>query len=121
MRSQTSAVILLIVFLLSVVVSVHLFTVGLANPSSMIPPPPPLPRVYIRADGSVDPSNAPIQRVGNIFTLTGSLGERVIDVQCDDVVIDGAGFGFSGKTYENGVVLSGRKNVVVKNFCFENV
>jgi len=87
----------------------------------MIPPPPPLPRVYIRADGSVDPSNAPIQRVGNIFTLTGSLGERVIDVQCDDVVIDGAGFGFSGKTYENGVVLSGRKNVVVKNFCFENV
>lgn len=109
------AVVLVVALSFSMVASVQLFTIGSANPSSMVPPPPPLPRVYIRADGNVDPANSPIQHVGNVYTLTASLNERVVEVQCDNIVIDGASYTVTGKTYENGVVLANRKNVVVKN------
>jgi parallel beta-helix repeat protein len=110
-----SAVTLVVALLFSAVASIQLFSVGSANPSSMIPPPPPLPRIFIRADGSIDPSNSPMQHVGNVYTLTASLSDRVIEIQCDNVVIDGASYTVTGKTYENGVVLASRKNVVVKN------
>jgi len=112
---RTLAVMLAFALLLSAVASVQLFSVGSANPSSMIPPPPPLARIYIKADGSVDPSTALIQRVGNVYTLTANIVDRVIEVQRDNVVIDGAGYSLTGKTYENGVVLAGRKNVSIKN------
>ncbi len=29
--------------------------------------------IYIRADGSIDPADAPIQRNGSIYTLTGNI------------------------------------------------
>ena len=29
--------------------------------------------IYIRADGSIDPPTAPIQRVGDYYTLTGDM------------------------------------------------
>ena len=109
------AVMLAFALVFSAVASVQLFGMGSANPSSMIPPPPPLARIYIRADGNVDPSTALIQRVGNVYTLTANIVDRVIEVQCDNIVIDGAGCSLTGKTYENGVVLAGRKNVSVKN------
>jgi parallel beta-helix repeat protein len=119
MKSEAIVMVLLVLFSLTSVISVKLFNVGLANPSSMIPPPPPLPRIYVREDGTLEPSNVPIQRAGNVYTLTASLGERVIEVQRDNVVIDGIGFSMAGKTYENGVILSGRQNVVVKNLVLK--
>ncbi len=51
--------------------------------------------VYIRADGSVEPSTAPIQRNGNVYTLTGDIHGSIV-VERSNVVIDGAGFTLQG-------------------------
>ena len=51
--------------------------------------------IYIRSDGSVAPSTAPIQRVENVYTFTDDIQGSII-VERDNVVIDGAGFTLQG-------------------------
>jgi len=51
--------------------------------------------IYIRSDGSVEPSTAPIQRVENVYTFTDDIQGSII-VERDNVVIDGAGFTLQG-------------------------
>jgi parallel beta-helix repeat protein len=74
--------------------------------------------IYIRADGSVDPPDAPIQRDGDTYTFTADIYNPVV-VERDNVVIDGDGYtlqGPGGGYYDpNGVRLSGRTNVTVQN------
>src|SRR4030043_703437 len=45
--------------------------------------------VIIRADGSVSPSTAPIQRVGDLYVLTGDEGG--ISVERSNITLDGRG------------------------------
>ena len=75
--------------------------------------------VYIRADGSIDPPDAPIHRDGNVYTLTGNItssGDGIV-VERDNIIIDGAGYTLEGTgAYPyKGVDLSGRSNVTIKN------
>lgn len=51
--------------------------------------------IYIRSDGSVEPSTAPIQCVENVYTFTADIQGMII-VEKDNVVIDGAGFALRG-------------------------
>ena len=51
--------------------------------------------IYIRSDGSVEPSTAPIQRVENIYTFTDDV-QGSVSVERDNVVIDGTGFTLQG-------------------------
>jgi len=51
--------------------------------------------IYIRADGSVDPSTVPIERDGNVYTFTDDVHGSII-VEKDNAVIDGAGFTLQG-------------------------
>jgi parallel beta-helix repeat protein len=74
--------------------------------------------VYIRADGEVYPSNAPIQRQGNVYTLTDNINESIV-VQRSNVVVDGAGtYALTGPDdYESiGIALTDRQNVTIQNF-----
>ncbi len=80
--------------------------------------------IYIRADGSVDPSTAPILTVDNVtYTLTNNITGDVpewasaIIVERDNIVIDGAGHSIQGRigTHGIGIHLDGRKNVTIKN------
>jgi parallel beta-helix repeat protein len=72
--------------------------------------------IYIRADGSVDPSTAPMRRTGDTYTLTGNIMSSAngIVVERDNIVVDGAGYAFRG-TGGIGVDLSNRSNVTVRN------
>jgi parallel beta-helix repeat protein len=70
--------------------------------------------IYIRADGSIDPPSAPIQRVDEVYTLTFNINESIV-IERDDIVIDGAGYILQGES-ATGLSLSQRKNVTVKNF-----
>jgi len=71
--------------------------------------------VYIRADGSVDPSSAPISTVDNVtYTLTGNIYDFIV-VERDNIVLDGAGYTVQGTGNGTGIYLSGRSNVTVKN------
>ena len=72
--------------------------------------------VYIRDDGSVDPSTAPISTVDNItYTFTGNIHDSLV-VERDSIVIDGAGYklrGLGGRWF--GIRLWNRNNVTIKN------
>jgi len=71
--------------------------------------------VYIRADGSVDPSSAPISTVDNVtYTLTDNVNDSIV-VERDNIVLDGAGYTVQGTGNGTGIDLSGRSNVTVKN------
>ena len=65
--------------------------------------------IYIRADGSVDPVTAPIQRDGNVYTFTDNIYDHFV-VERDDVVVDGA-----DHTLYGSITLEGRNNVTIKN------
>jgi len=73
--------------------------------------------ISILSDGSIFTSTnatVPIQRVGNVYTLTDNINEYYIVIQRDNIVVDGAGYTLSGQG-EIGIDLSYRKNVTIKN------
>jgi hypothetical protein len=51
--------------------------------------------VSINADGSVDPSNAPIEVVGKVYTLTANISANML-VHRSNIVIDGDGYALLG-------------------------
>jgi len=91
-------------------------------------PGPDLPRIYIRSDGSVEPATAPIERTGNLYKLTDNIVLYTIEIQRDNIVLDGAGHTIQGnasriKGYDdgnNGVIVAGRNNVTITRLNFEH-
>jgi len=80
--------------------------------------------IYIRADGSVDPPTAPIQRNGNVYTLTSNItsdADPAIVVERDNIMVDGSGFMVegTGAILFRGIYLNGRSNVTIKNTAIE--
>jgi parallel beta-helix repeat protein len=75
--------------------------------------------IYIRADGTVDPADAPIQKNGNVFTLTSNINSDLdgIVIERNFTVLDGAGFTIQGTdtAFSKGIYLSGICNATVKN------
>jgi parallel beta-helix repeat protein len=74
--------------------------------------------IYIKADGSIDPPDAPIITYDNVtYTLTGNITSfwHGIVVERDNVIIDGAGHTLQGSALAGGVDLSFRSNVTIKN------
>jgi len=79
--------------------------------------------VYIRADGSIDPPDAPIITYDNVtYTLTDNItssGDGIV-VERDNIVVNGAGYtlqgpGDGGAGWKEGILLSGVSNVTLKN------
>jgi parallel beta-helix repeat protein len=72
--------------------------------------------VYIRADGSVDPSTTPIQHVGNTYTMTGNIYDAII-IEKSNIVLDGAEYAIQGIEvfYSKGIYLFSTSNVTIKN------
>jgi hypothetical protein len=71
--------------------------------------------IYILADGSVEPSTAPISSVDNVtYIFTSYIVDSSIVVQRDNIVIDGAGYTLQGQQ-EIGIELSYRSNVTISN------
>ena len=80
--------------------------------------------IYIRADGSIDPPDAPISTVDNItYILTGDVTLTYdadgIVIERNNITFDGAGHTLQGKGEHTGITLgidlTGRSNVIVKN------
>jgi len=74
--------------------------------------------IYIRADGSIDPPDAPISTVDNVtYTLTGNITSDAdgIVVERSNITIDGDGYTVLGTGTENGFYISGTTNVTIKN------
>jgi parallel beta-helix repeat protein len=86
--------------------------------------------VYIRADGSIDPSDAPIYTVDKItYTLTNIIASNVIGIVVEkgNVIIDGNGFTITGNgtfpsiygpcppPFSAGIYVKGVSNVTIRN------
>ena len=76
--------------------------------------------VYIRADGSIDPPDAPIITYDNItYTLTGNITSSAdgIVVERDNIIIEGNGYTIRGtdSVASKGVDLTGRMDVTVRD------
>jgi nitrous oxidase accessory protein NosD len=75
-----------------------------------------LPNITIRADGTIEPQDVPIQRIGNMYTLTDDIVNQTLRIQRDNIVIDGAGHKIQGDiNAAEGMVLQNRSNVTLKN------
>lgn len=77
--------------------------------------------IYIRPDGSVDPTSAPIAVNGNVYTFTANIEETLV-VQRDNVIIDGNGYSIRGpgifpESY--GLYLDRRTGVTIRNILVE--
>lgn len=76
--------------------------------------------IYIRADGSIDPAEASVQRSEDIYTLTANIfsSKNGIVIERDNVTLDGADHALQGTTwsgYGTGIDLSHRSNIKIRN------
>ncbi|MCJ7783089.1 MAG: right-handed parallel beta-helix repeat-containing protein, partial [Desulfobacterales bacterium] len=76
--------------------------------------------IYIRADGSIDPPDAPVSTVDHVtYTLTGNINSEAdgIVVERNNITIDGDGYTVqgSGVSDSKGIDLTGRSNVTIRN------
>jgi parallel beta-helix repeat protein len=70
--------------------------------------------IYIRADGTVEPSTASINRKMDVYTLTADISASIV-VEKSNVVIDGNGFVIQGDGNGCGFLLIGIGRVVIRN------
>jgi parallel beta-helix repeat protein len=75
--------------------------------------------IYIQADGTIYPIGAPIQRNGNVYTLTGNISSDTdgIVIETNNTILDGARHLIQGinTPSSNGIYLSGNYNVTIRN------
>jgi hypothetical protein len=120
----------LIVLTLVLLVAVGLFG-GLSSANFFPAPGPDLPRIYIRSDGSIEPSTAPINKSGNNYKLTDNIVMHTVVIQRDNIVLDGSDYmiegnkswmgiapswGDSGNT---GIIIVGQNHVNIINLNIE--
>jgi parallel beta-helix repeat protein len=87
--------------------------------------------IYIRPGGDIEPTDAPITKQGNIYTLTGDLRYPewfCVVVQCSNIVLDGGGYVIRGyetgytavKVYDPNYILEyiTVRNMDVSNFAY---
>ena len=73
--------------------------------------------IHIRADGSIEPPDAPISTVDNVtYTFIGNID--ALFVERDNIVVDGAGYTVHGGS-GTGMDLSGRSNVTIQKTNIE--
>jgi parallel beta-helix repeat protein len=132
MHKKTTAVALsiLILFVLSLTAS-EMQPFYLAHGNFFPDPGPDLPRIYIRSDGAVEPAMAPIERSGNLYKLTGNIILYTIEIQCDNIVLDGSGYLIQGNESwmgtapswgdagNNGIIIAGLNNVTITRLNIE--
>jgi parallel beta-helix repeat protein len=71
--------------------------------------------IYIRADGSVDPSTAKILSLDNVtYEFTDNISNSIV-VQRNNVTINGEGFVLQGAGSGIGIDLTNRTNVTIRN------
>jgi parallel beta-helix repeat protein len=94
-----------ILMLLLITIIGSAFHIGIVSADSTI---------YIRADGSVDPPTAPIQRVGNTYTFTANINGPIV-IQRNSILVDGNGYKVQGAGTGYGILLNGTNSVTLEN------
>jgi len=75
--------------------------------------------IYIRADGSIDPPTAPIQRNGDYYTFTANIYDSIV-IQRSYIVVDGNTFTLQGSGSGLGFSLVGINDTTIANTNIRN-
>ena len=93
--------------------------VSIAALSSSVPTARAITTIYIQADGTISPTDAPIQRNGDVYTLTGNINSDAdgIVIERNNTVLDGAGYTLQGTNTPSsiGIYTSGISSVTIRN------
>ena len=129
MQKAAVALTLIAALLFSVLAGSQLVNFSAAN---FFPDPgPDLPRIYIRANGNVEPATAPIEKAGNIYRFTSNIALQTIVIQRDNIVLDGSNYLIEGNkswmglaprwgdSGNNGIIISGQNNINITNLNIE--
>ena len=108
---------IMLVFLVLNSAGLHLVRFSKAN---FFPISNPSPSYVITRPGGIEPSTAPIQRDGNIYTLTGDIVGYSIAVERDDIVLDGANYTINGLGTSSGVFVKNSHGVTIRNMKVAN-
>jgi len=78
--------------------------------------------IYIRSDGTIAPSDAPIQCIGDVYTLTSGItcSADGIVIERNNTIIEGANHVLLGSGYGNGITIIDRYNVTLRNMTIKN-
>jgi parallel beta-helix repeat protein len=107
MRKSFSLILLVVLGLSSVV------------PALKIEPVRASGTIYIRADGSIDPSTAPIQRNADTYTFTGNIYDSIV-VERSSIIIDGNGYTLQGSGSGIGISLTNINYSTITNTNIKN-
>lgn len=119
----------ILTFVILLIVGVQ-FT-GLSSANFFPDPGPDLQRIYIRSNGNVEPATAPLERTYNQYKLTSNIILSTIEIQRDNIVLDGAGYKIQGNASwmgnapraddsgNNGIVIAGRNNITLSGINIE--
>jgi parallel beta-helix repeat protein len=100
-------------------ITLTLLFIGMLTLAFNIQPAEASGTIYIRADGSVDPSTAPISSLDNVtYTFADDINDSIV-VERSNTVIDGDGYTLQGIGSGNGFSLSNLNNVAIKNARIE--
>jgi len=88
--------------------------IGILTSTFSIQPVKASETIYIKADGSIDPPTAPIQRDGDIYTITDNIYDEIVGER-SNIVINGNGYTLQGSGSGNGFHLDNVSNVTIKN------
>ncbi|MEM4436952.1 MAG: NosD domain-containing protein, partial [Thermosphaera sp.] len=80
--------------------------------------------IYIRADGSIEPSNAPIISSDNrTYIITSNIkivyGNGIV-IERDNIILEGGGHTIQGAACCYGILLTNRVNISIKNLVITN-
>ncbi len=87
MKKKTLNASLVLAILISSLAVTQLVDLANTNPIA----PASYPRITINSDGSITPPTAPINRTGNVYTLTEDILEQTIMIYRSDIMFEGAG------------------------------
>jgi parallel beta-helix repeat protein len=111
-RIRTFTLVLMILFSMGV----GLYSVGKAEANFLYPP---LEKIYIKADGSISPPTRSIIRTQNGYTFVDNLSNYALEVQCNNIVINGAGYYVQkiqpAYLRTDALALKGVRNVTITN------
>jgi len=102
---------------------------SLIKADPIIPEIVPMEHVYIRSNGDIDPPPLPIERSGEVYVLKDNILNCTIEIQKDNVMIDGNGFslmlsplnevGWEPKTGSPFIQISNKNNIIIKKEIFQ--
>lgn len=90
-------------------------------PTYVVRVPVALSNITITSDGYVVPQNAPIQRIGQLYTITDDIINQTIIIQRSNIVVDGKNYKIQGAlNAAEAVSIQNMVNVTLKNLEITN-